>query len=59
MGLSDGRTCAVNVDDTGAAAEAGIHNGTIITSWNGMSIEEAGKTSPLDGLTTHFADKDK
>lgn len=58
MELSDGRTCAVNVDDTGAVAEAGIHNGTIITLWNGMSIEEAGNTSPLDGLTTNFADKD-
>ncbi|MGN0667257.1 MAG: S41 family peptidase [Huintestinicola sp.] len=58
MGLSDGRTCAVNADDTGAVAEAGIHNGTIITLWNGMSIEEAGTTSPLDGLATHFADKD-
>lgn len=58
MGLSDGRTAAVNVGSTSAAALAGIHNGTIITSWNGMTVEEAGITSPVNGVVMNFADKD-
>ncbi|MGN1090100.1 MAG: S41 family peptidase, partial [Huintestinicola sp.] len=57
MGLSDGRTAAVNVDITSAAWQAGIRNGTIITSWDGMTIAEAGNTSPLNGISVH-ADKD-
>lgn len=40
MTLSDGRTVAVNVAEDGAAAAAGIHNGTVITAWDGQDIEE-------------------
>lgn len=57
MRLADGRTVAVNVADTGAAADSGIYNGTIITSWDGKIIEKAAENftavSPYN-----FADKD-
>lgn len=39
MTLSDGRTVAVNVDENSEAAAAGIHNGTVITAWDGQTIE--------------------
>lgn len=39
MTLSDGRTVAVGVDENSAAAAAGIHNGTVITAWDGQTIE--------------------
>ncbi len=40
MTLSDGRTAAVNVEPDSEAAKAGIHNGTIITSWDGTRPED-------------------
>ncbi len=45
MTLSDGQTVAVNVEPDSALTEAGIHNGTVITAWDGRTIEEvAGET---------------
>ncbi len=43
LSYTDGRTVAVNVDES--LNETGIHNGTVVTSWNGMSPEEANKLS--------------
>lgn len=43
LSYTDGRTVAVNVDES--LNEIGIHNGTVVTSWNGMSPEEANKLS--------------
>ncbi len=40
MTLADGRTAAVNVAPDSEAAKAGIRNGTIITSWDGVKPEE-------------------
>lgn len=53
--LSDGNTAAVNVEPNSAAAAAGIHNGTIVTSWDGVSPDKI-ETSALDYVI--FADKD-
>ena len=47
MNLEDGRTVAVQVDR--ALAEKGIHNGTIITLWNGKPVEEAAEEVPVYG----------
>lgn len=58
MGSINGGAYAVNVESSGAAADAGIHNGTVITSWNGMSIYRAGSENPFEGITGMFADKD-
>lgn len=41
MTLSDGKTVAVNVEPNSVPANAGIHNGTVITAWDGRTIEEA------------------
>lgn len=43
LSYADGRTVAVNVDES--LNGTGIHNGTVVTSWNGMSPEEANKLS--------------
>jgi carboxyl-terminal processing protease len=45
MNLEDGSTVAVQVDK--ALDEKGIHNGTIITSWNGRPIEESAAAVPV------------
>lgn len=55
MMLSDGRTAAVNVAADSEAARAGIHNGTIITSWDGVSPENISDEA-LKYFS--FADKD-
>lgn len=39
MTLENGQTVAVNVEPGSAPALAGIHNGTVITAWNGQDIE--------------------
>ncbi len=54
MRLSDGRTAAVNVAPDSEAAKAGIHNGTIITSWDGTSPEEIN-----DEVLKYFSFADK
>ena len=43
--LADGRTVAVNVEPDSAASEAGITDGTVITAWDGMTIDEAAESS--------------
>lgn len=55
MTLADGRTAAVNVAPDSEAARAGIHNGTIITSWDGVSPENI-DDEVMKYFT--FADKD-
>lgn len=40
MTLSDGRTVAVNVEKDSDVYNAGIRNGTVITSWDGRKTEE-------------------
>ncbi len=43
ISLDDGRTVAVEVDNS--LNSKGIHNGTVITEWNGLDPEEADKLS--------------
>lgn len=40
MTLSSGDYVAVNVDEESEAYAAGIHNGTVITAWDGEAIED-------------------
>ena len=39
MTLSSGQVVAVNVEEKSAAHDAGIHNGTVITAWNGEGMD--------------------
>ncbi len=55
MTLSDGRTAAVNVAPDSEAYKAGIRNGTIITSWDGVAPENINDDA-MKYFT--FADKD-
>lgn len=55
LSYTDGRTVAVNVDES--LNELGIHNGTIVTAWNGISPEEANKQSECFELYS-FPDDD-
>ncbi len=57
MGLADGSFVAVNVEPDSALTAAGIHNGTVITGWDGMDILEAAKLSEANATFNH-ADKD-
>lgn len=57
MRLADGTVAAVNVEDSDFFKRAGIHNGTIITAWDGREIDEVAKESLLFRMTP-FADKD-
>ncbi len=57
MGLSDGSFVAVNVEQDSALTAAGIHNGTVVTSWDGMEIPEAAKLSEANAAI-NFADRD-
>lgn len=41
MTLENGKTVAVNVEADSAVYQAGIRNGTVITAWDGVAIEEA------------------
>ncbi len=55
MTLSDGRTVAVNVADSGAVYDAGIRNGTEIIKWDGAAPENISD----DALRyISFSDKD-
>ncbi len=40
MTLENGTTVAINVEPDSEAAKAGIQNGTVITAWDGKSIED-------------------
>lgn len=53
--LSDGRTVAAETDE--CLAKLGIHNGTEIISWNGMTPAEADDINEMKQLYT-FADTD-
>lgn len=55
MTLSNGRTVAVNVDET--LLQHGIHNGTIILSWDGGSPESLAERSHFFNAS-QFADND-
>ncbi len=57
MELSDGRVAAVNVEENDLFAAAGIHNGTIVTAWDGREITEVAKESLAYRMFT-FPDKD-
>ena len=50
MTLSGGETVAVNVEPDSSIAKAGIHNGTVITAWDGKEIEEAVKEAEEKGV---------
>lgn len=39
--ISSGDTIAVMVEEDSKAERAGIHNGTVITEWNGIAVDEA------------------
>lgn len=56
MKLADGRTVAVNVQTEGVVADAGIHNGTVITAWDGRTIEEV--SGEMEVKLMAFPDKD-
>ena len=55
MTMADGRTAAVNVAEDSEAYKAGIRNGTVITSWDGVKPEEI-DDEVMKYFT--FADKD-
>ncbi|MBQ8903827.1 MAG: peptidase S41 [Oscillospiraceae bacterium] len=55
MTMADGRTAAVNVAPDSEAYKAGIRNGTIITTWDGVKPEEI-DDEVMKYFT--FADKD-
>ncbi len=57
MSLSDGRVAAVNVEPDSALTQAGIHNGTIITSWDGKHPVEVSAQSSANAYLS-YADKD-
>ncbi len=57
MGLADGSFVAVCVEPDSALTAAGIHNGTVITGWDGMGILEAAQLSEANAAFNH-ADKD-
>lgn len=57
MTLADGSTVAVNVEESDFFRNAGIQNGTVITSWDGRAISQVAKESLLYQMTT-YADKD-
>ncbi len=54
MRCTDGSFAAVNTDPRLAAS--GIHNGTVITKWDGKSPDAVSKTSPAYGLRAAVAD---
>lgn len=58
--LDSGEYAAVNVSDGGSAQKAGIQNGTIITGWDGKTIED--HVQSIDTLLSYhctvFADCD-
>lgn len=53
MQLADGRTVAVNVEPDSAPATAGIHEGTQILSWDGMTPEQVADRSDMINLLSY------
>lgn len=59
MTLSNGQTVAVNVEADSEAAKAGISNGTVITGWDGKSMEAAiRETLETEAKVMNFASKE-
>ncbi|MCM1568199.1 MAG: S41 family peptidase [Roseburia sp.] len=56
MSLDNGKTVAVNVEPQSVPAQAGIHNGTVITAWNGQDIEAL--KLQMDRTVYDFPDKE-
>jgi carboxyl-terminal processing protease len=54
--LENGETVAVNVEPDSQAAKAGIHNGTVITAWNGISVEQVKPENSMKIMS--FPDKE-
>ena len=50
MMLADGNVVAVNVEPDSAVAKAGVHNGTVVTAWDGKGIEEAVYETEKNGV---------
>ena len=48
--IDDGRTIAVMTDEDSDVRTAGIHDGTVITKWNGVAIDEAKKGAEYTGV---------
>lgn len=57
MTLVDGSIVAVNVENNDFFKEAGIYNGTVITSWDGQDILEVARMSLIYKMCS-YADKD-
>ncbi len=57
MKLADGSIVAVNVEDNDFFKNAGIQNGTIVTSWDGKDILKVARESLMFKMFT-YADKD-
>lgn len=54
--LDSGETVAVMVEEDSAVAKAGIHDGTVITSWDGQAIEMVKEKVQMEILS--FPDKE-
>lgn len=57
MKLADGSIVAVNVEENDFFKNAGIGNGTVVTSWDGRDVLEVARESLLFKMST-YADKD-
>ncbi len=57
MPLASGEMVAVNVEPNAFFTEAGIHNGTVITSWDGREITQVAEES-LAYRMSGFSDRD-
>ena len=57
MKLADGSIVAVNVEENDFFKNAGIRNGTVVTSWDGRDVLEVARESLLFKMST-YADKD-
>lgn len=54
--LSDGRYAAVSIEENSVAAQNGIHNGTIITKWDGCDLDTVAQNLELSEYIA-FPDK--
>lgn len=56
VALDSGGTAAVMVEEESAVSKAGIHNGTIITSWDGQPVEKVKEQVDMEMMP--FPDKE-
>lgn len=54
--LDSGETAAVMVEEESAVSEVGIHNGTVITSWDGQGVEKIKEQVDMEMMP--FPDKE-